>query len=311
MTFPVKYSTHEKYCLLYLLNPGQELHWISIKEHAEIVFSGATLPTNSTSLTPLEKCSRALRAGLLPKFHCLKIATTGHSPKFVSLSILLHSQQFPKHFCRAKKLFSDGLWSLSEGVLMMQLWWLYLTHDSGAPSSCEAGNWGRECQWKDWPRKSVGWEFLFGRFRILIGLQLGNIASTDCIQFFKNYSISLVHICVWPRSCGGFEARNLLYWVLCFGRTILTGIKSHIVLCSLHNATWKECPGDTWVGPSRTEFRGSSGSAGQHLILRSADLQFTGPVKLLKLLAGTELQIKSDEEVYEGSVFISTSETSA
>lgn len=65
---------------------------MSIKEHAEIVFSGATLATNSTSLTPLEKCSRALRSGLLPKFHSLKIATTGHSPKFISLSTLLHMQ---------------------------------------------------------------------------------------------------------------------------------------------------------------------------------------------------------------------------
>lgn len=63
---------------------------MSIKEHTEIVFSGTNLVRLNLWLTPLEKCSRALRSGLLPKFHCLKIATTGHFPKFVFLSTPLH-----------------------------------------------------------------------------------------------------------------------------------------------------------------------------------------------------------------------------
>lgn len=63
---------------------------MSINEDAEIVFSGTALLRSNLWLTPLEKCSRALRSGLLPKFHCLKIVTAGHAPKFVFLSTPLH-----------------------------------------------------------------------------------------------------------------------------------------------------------------------------------------------------------------------------
>lgn len=52
-------------------------------------------------------------------------------------------------------------------------------------------------------------------------------------------------------SLGGFKACSLLCWILCFGGTpviILRDVKSHIILCSLHNPTWKECPGDTYLG---------------------------------------------------------------